>query len=251
VKAILKPDMLVLVPETDSKRTDLANWKPLHEGHAFLLYPARGDVVTLREAGLKEAALREPFAVLSKSADPAGQMNHVFLLCQAPGIGLALRDLGPKELACQEPFQVLSTSTDPAAQLISNFTHTPFLLDGRQYESVEGFWQGLKFDDESERLRLAGLHGRDAMKAGRARSYGATVTYEGKFFRVGTWEHWRLMYWACRMKFRQHAAAREALLSTGERPLLHRTRHDSKTIPGVVMADIWMRIRRKLRGAAK
>lgn len=243
MKTIWKSDMLVLVPETDAERADAANWKPLHEGHAFLLYPASGDSVTLRDVGLREAALREPFVVLSASADPAEQTNHVFVLCQTPGIGLALRDLGPKELACREPFQVLSTSPHPAAQLISNFAHTPFELDGRHYESVEGFWQGLKFDDEAERRRLAGLHGREAMKAGRARGYGATVTYEGELFRVGTWEHWRLMYWACRMKFRQHAAAQEALLSTGERPLTHRTRSDSKTIPGVVMADIWMRIR--------
>ena len=39
------------------------------------------------------------------------------------------------------------------------------------------------------------------------------------------------------------------LLSTGERPLMHRTRRDSRTIPGVVMADIWMRIRDGLKVA--
>ena len=42
-------------------------------------------------------------------------------------------------------------------------------------------------------------------------------------------------------------AAREALLSTGTRPLMHRMRRDSKTIPGVIMADIWMRLRERLR----
>ena len=41
--------------------------------------------------------------------------------------------------------------------------------------------------------------------------------------------------------------AREALLSTKNRPLVHRMRRDSKTIPGVIMADIWMRIRADLR----
>ena len=37
-----------------------------------------------------------------------------------------------------------------------------------------------------------------------------------------------------------------ALLGTGERPLVHVTRRDSRTIPGIVMADIWMKVRRGL-----
>jgi predicted NAD-dependent protein-ADP-ribosyltransferase YbiA (DUF1768 family) len=52
---------------------------------------------------------------------------------------------------------------------------------------------------------------------------------------------------ACRAKFAQNADARAALLDTNERPLTHRVRRDSRTIPGVVMADIWMRIRSELR----
>jgi hypothetical protein len=43
--------------------------------------------------------------------------------------------------------------------------------------------------------------------------------------------------------------AREALLSTGDRPLTHRVRRDSTTIPGAIMAEFWMRIRRSLRKA--
>jgi len=36
--------------------------------------------------------------------------------------------------------------------------------------------------------------------------------------------------------------------ATGNRPLVHRMRRDSRTIPGALMADIWMRIRQKLQG---
>ena len=39
-------------------------------------------------------------------------------------------------------------------------------------------------------------------------------------------------------KFEQSEAAQTALLSTGMRPLVHQMRRDSRTIPGVVMADI-------------
>ncbi len=59
------------------------------------------------------------------------------------------------------------------------------------------------------------------------------------------------MFEACQAKFAGNLEAREALLSTGDRPLVHKTRRDSKTIPGALMADIWMRIRAHLqRGAS-
>lgn len=53
---------------------------------------------------------------------------------------------------------------------------------------------------------------------------------------------------ACRAKFTQHEAARQALLGTGERPLIHRLPRgrDSRTIPGLIMADIWMKLRTRL-----
>ena len=41
------------------------------------------------------------------------------------------------------------------------------------------------------------------------------------------------------------------LLGTGIRPLVHLVRPDSRTIPGVVMADIWMKLRAELRRAAE
>ncbi len=56
-----------------------------------------------------------------------------------------------------------------------------------------------------------------------------------------------LMRRACAAKFSQNESAREALLSTGDRPLTHKIKRDSQTIPGVIMADIWMRIRTRLR----
>jgi predicted NAD-dependent protein-ADP-ribosyltransferase YbiA (DUF1768 family) len=55
------------------------------------------------------------------------------------------------------------------------------------------------------------------------------------------------MHRACWAKFSTHAEAQAALLATGERPLVHRLRRDSRTIPGVIMAEIWMKIRRRLR----
>ncbi len=66
---------------------------------------------------------------------------------------------------------------------------------------------------------------------------------------MGTAEHWDLMRRACWAKFTQCEAARTALLSTRERPLTHKMRRDSRSIPGIVMAEIWMQIRNGIRSS--
>jgi hypothetical protein len=53
---------------------------------------------------------------------------------------------------------------------------------------------------------------------------------------------------ASRAKFEQNEEAAQALVSTGTRPLIHRMRDDSRSIPGVVMAEIWTRIRDERKG---
>src|SRR6516162_2059153 len=81
----------------------------------------------------------------------AGMTGHVFCVQAHAGSGVSLGDLGLRENACNEPLNITSMSTDPAAQWISNFAETQFELDGQTYRSVESFWQGLKFDTETER----------------------------------------------------------------------------------------------------
>jgi predicted NAD-dependent protein-ADP-ribosyltransferase YbiA (DUF1768 family) len=175
-----------------------------------------------------------------------GRENHVFSV-SLKGSGLLFGDLGVKEHACNEPLNVSSNATDPAAKLISNFAAAPFELDGRTYRSVESFWQGLKCEDRLERRLMAEMDGPAARRKGEALPYGETIGYEGERIVVGAWRHWELMDRACWAKFTQNIDARDALLSTGQRTLTHRVRRDSKTIPGAIMADIWMKIRRKLQ----
>jgi predicted NAD-dependent protein-ADP-ribosyltransferase YbiA (DUF1768 family) len=184
----------------------------------------------------------EAFAVWREAA-----VEHVFVLrAQARG-GTVLHDLGPREDACREPLNVSSRSPDRRITLISNFAPTPFELDGRVYASVEGFWQGLKFPSAADRRRIAELYAGTAKRAGEEAVPAETFEYEGERFYPGTSGHWKLMERACWAKFSQDEDARSALLATGTRPLTHVMRRDSTTIPGAIMAQIWMRIRDRLQ----
>lgn len=150
-------------------------------------------------------------------------------------------------LAPARPLNITYDHAPMPLRLVSNLAETPFVLDERAYASIEGFWQGLKFPDETDRQRIAALSGPAAKRAGHAAPKSDAIAYAGKPVRVGTIDHWELMERACRAKFDQCETARDALLSTGQALLEHKVKVDSRTIPGVVMADIWMRIRGDLR----
>ncbi|WP_273446344.1 NADAR family protein [Neolewinella agarilytica] len=155
-------------------------------------------------------------------------------------------NLGPKESACNVAINILYSGESDVSSLISNLGHTPFVMDKTQFESVEAFWQSLKFP-EDEREEIAKLHGKKAKKIGKRIEYGSHIKYRGGKIQVGSPEHWALMKMACWHKFTQNELAQKALLETGIRPLYHKPRKDSTSIPGPIMAGIWMDIRSKLR----
>jgi predicted NAD-dependent protein-ADP-ribosyltransferase YbiA (DUF1768 family) len=199
----------------------------------------RGGLIIL---AAEEAQEQEAMARLEgKAAD------HVFLLKISSDRGCSLHDLGPRETACREPINIVFSTVEEQWRPISNLAESPFALGGRQYASVEGFWQGLKHRSAKERERIAALHGFAARRAGSDAPEAATFVYEGETLSFGGPEHWGLMRQACFAKFTQNEVARTALLSTGMRPLTHRVRRDSRTIPGVIMADIWMQTRARLQ----
>ena len=175
--------------------------------------------------------------------------DHVFHLPALNGKGLALHDLGLRADACAEPINITSEMRDVRWRVIGNLAHTPFVLRGETCASVEGFWQSLKFEDAQDRERVRGLSGKAAKVAGYDRPTADGFNYDGHRILTGSHEHRALMLEACRAKFAQNIDARNALISTGDRPLTHRVRRDSVTIPGALLADYWMRIRQSLRSA--
>jgi predicted NAD-dependent protein-ADP-ribosyltransferase YbiA (DUF1768 family) len=113
-------------------------------------------------------------------------------------------------------------------RLISNIAATEFVLDGLSYASVEAFWQGLKFPDETKRREIASFFGSQAKDAGFRAPASNAIVYFGRPIGLGTWEHWQLMERACMAKFEQNDDARLALMSTGKRPLVHQMKLDSR-----------------------
>lgn len=194
---------------------------------------------------------RGAIVVVPEPGSPdAGQVwtwpGHAFRADQRGG-GLVLTDLGSADDVLAEPINVTSRHPSPGVRLISNFAETPFDLHGQRYASVEGFWQGLRTTDAGERARVAALSGGRAKTAAQALGTPARVQFAGRDVAWASPEHWDLMREACRAKFVQVEEAREALLGTGTRPLVHRMRNDSRSIPGDVMAGIWMGLRAELR----
>jgi predicted NAD-dependent protein-ADP-ribosyltransferase YbiA (DUF1768 family) len=171
--------------------------------------------------------------------------NLIFQLQEEQGF-VSFVNLGSKETVCNGAINILYSSELDAVSVISNLGHTPFVMDDTQFESVEAFWQSLKFE-EDEREEIAKLYGKKAKKIGKRIEYSRHVKYQGKKIRVGSPEHWELMKIACLHKFTQNKLAQKALLETGIRPLYHKPRKDSTAIPGPIMAGIWMDIRSKLR----
>jgi len=173
--------------------------------------------------------------------------GHVFAFESGSEKGGSFHDLGRRQDACREPINIVFDSKDDRWRPIGNLALTPFSLRGRAYASVEGFWQGLKFPEAAERARVAALWGKPARTAGLRQGQPDRFDLDGVTYMAGGAAHRALMLEACQAKFAQNLEARQALVATGERPLTHRVRRDSKTIPGVVLAEFWMRIRQGLR----
>lgn len=140
-------------------------------------------------------------------------------------------------------------------RMLSNFAHTPFDLDGIHYESVEAFWQSIKFPEGSkERVETALLFGGEAKKAGKSARGIKEIDYQGQRIEIGSPEHHKLMKRAIRAKLEQNPNVLKLLLATGDKQITHvlkipdgRILPDSKTIPGAVFSQILMDLREEFK----
>jgi predicted NAD-dependent protein-ADP-ribosyltransferase YbiA (DUF1768 family) len=127
-------------------------------------------------------------------------------------------DIAPRE---ELPFNVGSKNGTQIEQDMSNFAHTPFDLDGKHYESVEGFYVALKWSEDPVKAEQAAqLWGYEAKKFGR-KATATTATYDGQTFELGSAEHHELIKRAIRAKLQQHPDIAQAFAETYPRPIIH------------------------------
>ncbi len=154
--------------------------------------------------------------------------------------------------------------------ILSNFAHTPFTLGSKKYQSVEGFWQMMKFPEGVKDLRskfigLEWKHKREevaqmvAFKAKRAGSAASKnmekmginwVTYNGKKIIYRTQKkgkHYDLIRRAMLAKLNQNPKVKEVLLSTGNLILVPDHMQAPDAPPAWKYNAIWMEIRSGLQ----
>src|SRR4029434_6960932 len=122
------------------------------------------------------------------------------------------------------PLNVASSSQEEIGKLMSNFAHTPFVLDGVQYASVEGFYSALKFPDDESRAKMARLYGVRA-KSKASKSTLKTTCYQGESFELGSEKHHDLIKRAIHAKLEQHPEIAKLFIATRPRPIVHDTGH--------------------------
>jgi predicted NAD-dependent protein-ADP-ribosyltransferase YbiA (DUF1768 family) len=127
------------------------------------------------------------------------------------------------------PLNVWSRSEEPIGRLMSNFANTPFVLDGVEFASVEGFWTWLLLKGKPHRRETA-----RRLWGARAKWYApktkpAQITYQGSWVRVGSDAQLELMKRAIRAKLQYHPQVAEAFVETYPRPIVHAIEGDSRT----------------------
>jgi predicted NAD-dependent protein-ADP-ribosyltransferase YbiA (DUF1768 family) len=122
------------------------------------------------------------------------------------------------------PLNVFSRSTENIGRLMSNFARTPFVLDGVEYASIEGFYVALKFLDPIKRAKVSRLYGSVVKQMGKKSRIERTC-YGGEWFAFGSDAHVELIKRAIRAKLRAYPDIARAFAATDPRPIIHDTSH--------------------------
>lgn len=114
------------------------------------------------------------------------------------------------------------------ARQLSNLYAYPFVLDGTQCGSIEGFLQGVKFQGLEEQALIASLQGYEAYKTGQLGNdwkETQTLWWQGKAFPRLSREYHTLLERAYDACFDQNPAFVQALIDSGIDVLTHYMGH--------------------------
>ena len=132
----------------------------------------------------------------------------------------------------EKEMDILSTASYPSSSL-SNFAPHPFIIDGVECNSMEGFLQSLKFSNPEMQKEVCKLVGRAAKAKGRNKPWYKTQTlyWQGKEYKRNSQEYQDLLDRAYN-ELSKNTGFKKALLATGKATLTHSIgkRKESETI---------------------
>jgi hypothetical protein len=124
------------------------------------------------------------------------------------------------------PLNIWSRSDEEIGRLMSHFAHTPFVLDGVAFGSVEAFYTWLLVvNNEPKRAKVAPLWGARA-KHECPKTRPTHFDYHGRRIAASSPAHHELILRANRAKLAAHPHIAAAFRATAPRPI----RHD---LPGI------------------
>lgn len=122
-------------------------------------------------------------------------------------------------------------SSNKVEKRISNLAHSPFVFEGRECLSFEGFYQGIKRSSEEMQNHVFQTFGLNAKKQSKPTKF---IYFNGRKLQAGRKEHHELLLEAQIAKYTQHEKSKEALLSTGNSKITHNVGRDSPLYPAKV-----------------
>ena len=116
----------------------------------------------------------------------------------------------------------IGSRNDYPSCALSNFAPHPFVIDGVECASMEGFLQSLKFKNTDMQKEVCKLVGMAAKRRGREKRWFTTQTlyWQGKEYKRDSQEYQDLLDRAYN-ELSKNTGFRKALLATGDATLTH------------------------------
>lgn len=125
----------------------------------------------------------------------------------------------------------ISSKSEFPINMLSNFANNPFVLDGVNIASMEGFLQSLKYKNVEKQKRICELTGKDAKNAGKHHNFWKitrTLYWNGKKINRYSKEYTQLITRAYDAMAENNPEFVKILLSTQYKVLLHSIGKDYK-----------------------
>lgn len=127
---------------------------------------------------------------------------------------------------------------------LSNLAFAHFFIEGRECNSFEGFYMGIKRSGDEIQNEIFKMFGFNAKNRTKKTKH---IYFNGRTMQAGSKEHHELLFQAQVAKYTQHKESHDALMATGNTLLYHKVGRDSILYPARVFCRHLTTIRSMLR----